>query len=426
VFAPPNYIQSLPETSTFVSHDSDFSLQCQVECSPFCNLFWKKNDELIDLDNDQYFIEESFTQEDIETNQFSFTSSKISWNLDTHPLDHNEQNFTVSCSVEETAVGVSISSSTAIEIEYSPENIEISSTYLSIEENKVIEPIFCAGDGVPEPSIVWKFNDEKVTTENTLDFPDPIQRTQAGDYFCQVTNIHGEEVVNVTIDVLYAPECTIDYTWQDEEIVLLCSAAANPEDVKFWWEKENITFDGQHTEETLESEVRVKIMNESSGTYYCHVENSVGKGDPCMIDLTESIMLYGLSEEVVVILIAVAGSVIILLLIILITACLYCREKTDDKGKVKMRKNKSKSPLLKDDKIHADSSFYENLPFKGLKSPPKQVLDDRNSDMMDYADADYLDIYANGPLKYREASEKNATLRRQKIEERKAVKSELL
>ena len=71
------------------------------------------------------------------------------------------------------------------------------------------------------------------------------------------------------------------------------------------------------------------------GTYYCHVENSVGKGDPCMIDLTESIMLYGLSEEVVVILIAVAGSVIILLLIILITACLYCREKTDDKGKGK-------------------------------------------------------------------------------------------
>jgi len=31
--------------------------------------------------------------------------------------------------------------------------------------------------------------------------------------------------------------------------------------------------------------------------------------------------------------------------------------------------------------------------------------------MLDYADVDYLDIYTNGPLKYREASEKNATLR---------------
>ena len=47
-------------------------------------------------------------------------------------------------------------------------------------------------------------------------------------------------------------------------------------------------------------------------------------------------------------------------------------------------------------------------------------MDDRNSDMMDYADADYLDIYANGPLKYRETSEKNATLRRQKMEQRKS------
>ena len=46
-----------------------------------------------------------------------------------------------------------------------------------------------------------------------------------------------------------------------------------------------------------------------------------------------------------------------------------------------------------------------------------QVVDDRNSDMMDYADADYLDIYANGPLKYREALEKNDTLGRQKMEE---------
>ena len=102
-----------------------------------------------------------------------------------------------------------------------------------------------------------------------------------------------------------------------------------------------------------------------------------------------------------------------------------------------MKKNKSKSPLLKDDKVQADSSFYENLPFKGLRIPPKQVInyrqryrnnsttnfqvvDDRNSDLMDYADADYLDIYANGPLKYRETSEKNATIRRQKIEQRKS------
>ena len=54
-----------------------------------------------------------------------------------------------------------------------------------------------------------------------------------------------------------------------------------------------------------------------------------------------------------------------------------------------------------------------------------QVVDDV-TDSLDYADCDYLDIYTNGPLKYREASEKNATLRKKRMEERKAVKSSYL
>ena len=37
------------------------------------------------------------------------------------------------------------------------------------------------------------------------------------------------------------------------------------QEVKFWWEKNNITFDGQSAEETLENEVRLKVMNESAG-----------------------------------------------------------------------------------------------------------------------------------------------------------------
>ena len=69
----------------------------------------------------------------------------------------------------------------------------------------------------------------------------------------------------------------------------------------------------------------------------------------------------------------------------------------------------------------ADKSFYENLPFHGLKSPPKQVnlililsvkLFHRNSqvlnpkldDHLDYADADYKDLYAEGPVGYKAAS----------------------
>ena len=38
-----------------------------------------------------------------------------------------------------------------------------------------------------------------------------------------------------------------------------------------------------------------------------------------------------------------------------------------------IKNDTSKSPLLKDDQIHADPDFYENLPFNKLRNPPKQV-----------------------------------------------------
>ena len=35
--------------------------------------------------------------------------------------------------------------------------------------------------------------------------------------------------------------------------------------MKFWWEKNKVTFDGQTGEEPCESEVRLKLMTESAG-----------------------------------------------------------------------------------------------------------------------------------------------------------------
>ena len=70
------------------------------------------------------------------------------------------------------------------------------------------------------------------------------------------------------------------------------------------------------------------------GVYHCYAENSIGKGENS-IDLTLSMMEYGISEEVMVILIAVAGSLIVLLIILAITACLYCGERKEKKEKGK-------------------------------------------------------------------------------------------
>merc|ERR1711915_827739 len=201
-------------------------------------------------------------------------------------------------------------------------------------EHEAFEPVFCSGEGVPEPTVVWKFNDQEIMSENTLDFSEPIQRNQGGLYSCHISNKHGEEVANVTVDVLYKPECSINWRLEGEEIFLICSAEANPEDVTFLWKKDNSSFEGQAVDGKIESQVVLKRMNESAGTYGCFASNSVGERDPCILDLTDEMIAYGLSHEVMVILIAVAGSVIVLLIIIIIIACLYCGEKNQSKRKV--------------------------------------------------------------------------------------------
>ena len=128
------------------------------------------------------------------------------------------------------------------------------------------------------------------------------------------------------------------------------------------WKKDNSSFEGQAVEGKIESQVVLRRMNESAGilmsvfknphryflgTYSCFTSNSVGEGDACILDLTNEMIAYGLSHEVMVILIAVAGSVIVLLIIIIITACLYCGEKKQSKGKGGWeRYDKSKKALI--------------------------------------------------------------------------------
>eukprot|EP00092_Neocalanus_flemingeri_P025444 GFUD01027586.1.p1 GENE.GFUD01027586.1~~GFUD01027586.1.p1 ORF type:complete len:1098 (+),score=293.63 GFUD01027586.1:126-3419(+) len=409
VFVPPIFIENLPETSSFLSSDKNFGLKCQVECVPLCTIQWMKNEEMITEDDDRYTIEETVIPEDLDANQFTSVNSMFSWNLENLPenkLDHSELNFTISCQVDGNDIGEAISSSTKVTIEYAPENVEISAAFIEIEEGEVMEPLLCFGEGSPEPSITWKFNDEVVSEDSVLEFSEPIKKEQSGDYFCHISNDHGEEVISTTVTVLYKPECTVTYTLMEEEVVLLCTANANPNDLTFWWKKQNDTFDGQANDNRIESEVRLKIINESLGDYFCHVNNSVGEGDACMIELTDIILTKGLSEHELIIIIFVAGAVLALLLVISILVCFYCGKK--GKGD-KVQSEEGKTPKT-DSQPHSDKSFYENLPFHGLKTPPKQVINPRLSENMDYADADYKDLYVEGPMGYRKQSENKANM----------------
>ena len=54
--APPAFIQRLPPYTGAMSEAAQFSVQCQVECSPLCDVFWLKDGAPIADDDDRYTI----------------------------------------------------------------------------------------------------------------------------------------------------------------------------------------------------------------------------------------------------------------------------------------------------------------------------------------------------------------------------------
>jgi len=312
-----------------------------------------------------------------------------------------------------------------LNVEYPPENISVSSEEtLSVREGEMFEAVFCDADGEPLPLVSWWHRGHQLTSEATLDFTEVVSRQQAGEYVCQVSNIHGLSTASVTLEVQYKPNCEMNFSMQKEELILTCTADANPQDVRFQWQKGNATFEGQENEEILSSEVRLRIINESLGEYSCYVSNDLGDSS-CSLEVTESIMMSGLSYEDIAIIVAAIITPFIITAVIIYCLCRKTNsdKEAEDGGSMDRKKNNIKSPLLKYDQLHADPEFYENLPFNKFQNPPKECVADDN---LDYADCDYLDIYTNGPLKYREASERNASIRKKKLEERKAVKSSYL
>ena len=82
------------------------------------------------------------------------------------------------------------------------------------------------------------------------------------------------------------PECNIKQSEDDGAILLTCESSANPEDVTFAWFRGNESLvDAEVNNVGLVSVLTLEASAENFGTYYCYVNNSVGAGEPCEIDL---------------------------------------------------------------------------------------------------------------------------------------------
>jgi len=401
IFAKPTFLKELPEQSKFLSTGPELYLECQVECvlhNENCSIVWWREGELIGSDDDRFTIEETNHPENEDENIFESVSSRLSWNLDQFPdqkLDHEDLIFTVTCmseTVNEPFIDTAVSSNTTIVVEYPPEFIEVSETFIELKEgDSHLEPLLCSGNGVPDPSVSWKFNGEEVSDESFLNFSEPLQRDQRGDYFCHLTNEHGSQIANLTIDVLFKPTCKLTTSRvEEEEVIITCSSEANPETVSFSWSREgNITIEGQTVAENLmESTVRLRVHNETHGTYYCQVSNSVGEGEECSIEISEDFLANKISKANLMTIIGVVAAAVGILLIASICLCHYCSKRS--------KTGKGKNNSEKNGGTDQEKQVYENLPFNGLKTPPTKVLNPKSPDDMDYADADFKDVNGGG------------------------------
>jgi len=121
-----------------------------------------------------------------------------------------------------------------------------------------------------------------------------------------------------------------------------------------------------------------------------------------LLEIPVDFMGKWLTDDILFVIIIVCA-IVLGLIIIGVIICLIkcCRSSAQSKDPLA----DSVEPLTKEEKQkQKPKESKEKLPFSDLKNPPKKFIKPNPDDEMDYADADYKDIYAEGPLSYQNAS----------------------
>jgi len=309
----------------------------------------------------------------------------------------------------EDDVEVEISSTTMLIIQHMPMDIQIvPPSEVALEDGEVVlvegetaPPFTCSASAVPEALVVWMKDDNEVSADAMLKLSEPIHRSDGGEYTCQASNQHGVTTQTVNVQVQFLPECSVSYEETDELYELKCAAEGHPQDFVFWWRHESKSFEGQMENGFSMLSLNKQNVNASAlSEYVCMVNNTVGMSEACRLP-----GIGILAENPLLLFLIVGGAVVGLLLLVLLLWYVCCRENS---GEPKQKgKSDSKEP-------HPDNAFYDNLPFHGLKNPPKQILNAVDDNMV-YADVDAQETYSYGPLQYKSASLQRA--KKKKLEE---------
>ncbi|XP_023319484.1 hemicentin-1 isoform X2 [Eurytemora carolleeae] len=374
ILAPPEFLR-MPDSETIIIKDNQqLNITCQVECYPLCSIDWywnskkiEENDvmhlflmrqdatedqnlfqeyELTEKENygndenndssakiitedifyensgrefDELFFIHTENFEDVEENKFPSVISTLSFKMGnwTYEVLNEFQFSTFSCLANSNGVGDEISANTTLIIEHPPLQISLSTEILVGEEGNMLKTINCSSQAYPASQITWRKENTVISEQDILEFLSPATREMSGDYICEATNIYGSISETVKLDVHFVPSCYVTLSGdnsEDNTKILACTAEGNPQDFVFWWQRKNITFEGQVEEGA--SLIRLKNVNDLS-LYSCFVNNTVGQSEPCHLTNLEYI---GERSNILVIVI----STVLILCIMLFILCFFC------------------------------------------------------------------------------------------------------
>ncbi|XP_044272601.1 uncharacterized protein LOC123016327 [Tribolium madens] len=350
VEAPPTVITKASATYKGVLYTSqNMSLSCQIECFPRCSIKWYKDGHEINFENNKlYYVINTNHSADYKTNDFESIESTLVWNMTNWPgkqLDKTAPDSYYTCASydppDRHRVGANFS--TAIGVEYPPDNLTVSDRIVDVIEDESPVDVKCSGVGRPNLSYVWKRNltSEVIVKSDTLKLP-KMSRTKAGYYTCEAFNRHGNKTIQVKFNVWYKPECKIERGEIEYNPSLICKADGNPSEMTFTW----MMIEQNKTSELNPSGGNANFSYfflDSSVTtdieYQCVANNSIKSSDPCSIKIPAyqeqssqigrpgSKLPWYLSKENLIVLIASIITLIICFIIVCIVIIVLCRKK---------------------------------------------------------------------------------------------------
>ncbi|XP_067928884.1 neural cell adhesion molecule 2-like [Watersipora subatra] len=287
---------SMGPTSPLVGvvENSDVTLVCKVKADPveLEHLYWYSDATgKIDRNTSQYYSLKMRLSFIVGAGNETLTFTKVSRSFADGYY----------CSAK-NSLGTKVSSTLELQVQYHPERISVTTSSRKYTEGTVMSNITCTANGQPNPQFSWtKDGLPYGSDDSVIYFNDFAKADYQGNYICKASNYLGTLTADVSIEVLYKPECAQGQTLKygvtlGGTVDVACRVRANPRQntrVVFSYRENEQILNGTadpSDRTTCYASVKHTVNSPADyGQYKCNASNTMGwMKEPCIIEIVPS------------------------------------------------------------------------------------------------------------------------------------------